>query len=68
MLSLDQLIASAPEGPAPEPVQKPTETPPWKPEPVEAADPEPKADPMEEFYNDPLIQTALEMFEATLKK
>ena len=68
VLSLDQLIASAPEGPAPEPVQKPTETPPWKPEPVEAADPEPKADPMEEFYNDPLIQTALEMFEATLKK
>jgi DNA polymerase-3 subunit gamma/tau len=68
ILSLDDLIASAPD--EPEPVYEPVgEAPPWKPEPAAPAEPPaPKADPMEEFYKDPLIQTALEMFEATLKK
>lgn len=68
VLSLDQLIASAPEEveTAPEPVV--ADSPPWKPEPSAPEAPAPKADPMEEFYKDPLIQTALEMFEATLKR
>jgi DNA polymerase-3 subunit gamma/tau len=68
VLSLDDLIAIAPDEPEPayEPV---SEAPPWKPEPAAPPEPPaPKADPMEEFYKDPLIQTALEMFEATLKK
>jgi DNA polymerase-3 subunit gamma/tau len=68
ILSLDDLIAIAPD--EPEPVYEAVgEAPPWKPEPAAPAEPPaPKADPMEEFYKDPLIQTALEMFEATLKK
>jgi DNA polymerase-3 subunit gamma/tau len=68
ILSLDDLIAIAPD--EPEPVYEPVgESPPWRPEPAAPAEPPaPKADPMEEFYKDPLIQTALEMFEATLKK
>jgi DNA polymerase III subunit gamma/tau len=71
VLSLDELIATAPDEPEPEPEAQPakSDTPPWKPEPAAAAEPPaPKADPMEEFYKDPLIQTALEMFEATLKR
>ena len=68
VLSLDDLIAIAPDEPEPE-FEPVSEAPPWRPEPD--APPEPpvaKTDPMEEFYKDPLIQTALEMFEATLKK
>ncbi|WP_193213082.1 DNA polymerase III subunit gamma/tau [Luteolibacter marinus] len=68
VLSLDELIATAPDEPEPAPEPVARETPPWKPEPEPEQAPEPKADPMEEFYKDPLIQTALEMFEATLKK
>lgn len=69
VLSLDELIATAPDEPEPEPEPAKSDTPPWKPEPTAAAEPPaPKADPMEEFYKDPLIQTALEMFEATLKR
>ena len=69
VLSLDELIATAPDEPEPAPAPAASEAPPWKPEPAaEEAPPVPKADPMEEFYKDPLIQTALEMFEATLKK
>ncbi|MCW1886966.1 DNA polymerase III subunit gamma/tau [Luteolibacter flavescens] len=69
--SLDDLIAMADEGSAfdltPEPVE--SEPPPWKPEPDAPPEPAaPKVDPMEEFYKDPLIQTALEMFAATIKK
>ncbi len=67
VLSLDELIATAPDEPEPEPEPPKADTPPWKPEPA-AEPPAPKADPMEEFYKDPLIQTALEMFEATLKR
>jgi DNA polymerase III subunit gamma/tau len=64
--SLDDLIASAPE-------QREEDPPPAPPAAVKAApEPEPapveKADPMEEFYQDPLIQTALEIFQASLKK
>jgi len=68
VLSLDELIATAPDEPEPAPEPAPSDTPPWKPEPATAEPPAPKADPMEEFYKDPLIQTALEMFEATLKR
>jgi DNA polymerase-3 subunit gamma/tau len=69
VLSLDELIATAPDEPEPASEPAPSDTPPWKPEPAAAAEPPaPKADPMEEFYKDPLIQTALEMFEATLKR
>ena len=67
--SLDEMIDEAPDEPEPKP--EPivlSDTPPWKPEPANAEPPAPKADPMEEFYKDPLIQTALEMFEATLKR
>ncbi|WP_367873653.1 DNA polymerase III subunit gamma/tau [Luteolibacter sp. Populi] len=64
--SLDALIANAPDEPEPEPL---AEAPPWRPEPLAPPEPAaPKVDPMEEFYKDPLIQTALEMFEATLKR
>ena len=66
--SLDKLIESAPEGPPPAPEPVLAETPPWQPEAVEEAPPAPKADPMEEFYKDPLIQTALEMFQASIKR
>ncbi|MDB6076763.1 MAG: polymerase subunit gamma and tau [Akkermansiaceae bacterium] len=64
--AFDNLIADAPEAHTePEPVIG--EAPPWKPDaPAEA--PAAKADPMEEFYKDPLIQKALEMFEATIRK
>ena len=68
VLSLDQLIELAPEGPSPEPEPVFPEAPPWKPEPLAEEPPVPKVDPMEEFYKDPLIQSALEMFSATLKK
>ena len=68
VLSLDELIATAADEPEPEPEPAKSDTPPWKPEPAAAEPPAPKADPMEEFYKDPLIQTALEMFEATLKR
>jgi len=68
VLSLDQLIELAPEGPPPEPEPVISETPPWKPEAAAEEPPAPKADPMEEFYKDPLIQSALEMFAATIKK
>ena len=68
VLSLDELIATAPDEPEPEPEPVKSDTPPWKPESTVAEPPAPKADPMEEFYKDPLIQTALEMFEATLKR
>jgi DNA polymerase-3 subunit gamma/tau len=68
VLSLDELIATAADDPEPEPEPVKSDTPPWKPEPATAEPPAPKADPMEEFYKDPLIQTALEMFEATLKR
>ena len=67
VLSLDELIATAPDEPEPEPEPPKADTPPWKPEPA-AEPPAPKADPMEEFYKDPLIQTALDMFQATLKR
>jgi DNA polymerase-3 subunit gamma/tau len=68
VLSLDELIATAADEPEPAPEPAKSDTPPWKPEPAAAEAPAPKADPMEEFYKDPLIQTALEMFEATLKR
>jgi DNA polymerase-3 subunit gamma/tau len=68
VLSLDELIATAADEPEPEPEPAPSDTPPWKPDTTVAEAPAPKADPMEEFYKDPLIQTALEMFEATLKR
>ena len=70
VLSLDELIATASDEPEPEAAPRPaSDSPPWKPEPAaEAPAPAPKADPMEEFYKDPLIQSALEMFEATLKR
>lgn len=68
VLSLDELIATAPDEPEPEPEPAKSDTPPWKPESTAAEPPAPKADPMEEFYKDPLIQTALDMFEATLKR
>jgi DNA polymerase-3 subunit gamma/tau len=68
VLSLDQLIELAPEGPPPEPEPVFSEAPPWKPEPAVEEAPAPKVDPMEEFYKDPLIQSALEMFAATIKK
>lgn len=70
VLSLDELIAIAPDEPHPEPEPPPVpETPPWQPEEPATEEPTtPKADPMEEFYKDPLIQAALEMFEATLKR
>jgi DNA polymerase-3 subunit gamma/tau len=68
VLSLDELIATAPDEPEPDPEPAKSDTPPWKPESAAAEPPAPKADPMEEFYKDPLIQTALEMFEATLKR
>ena len=68
VLSLDELIATAPDEPEPDPEPAKSDTPPWKPEPTITEPPAPKADPMEEFYKDPLIQTALEMFEATLKR
>ncbi len=69
ILSLDELIANAPDEPAPSPAPPSDEAPPWQPEPsAEESPPAPKADPMEEFYKDPLIKTALEMFEATLKR
>ena len=51
--------AAAPAEPAPAASPEPA---------AEAPAPAPKADPMEEFYKDPLIQSALEMFEATLKR
>jgi DNA polymerase III subunit gamma/tau len=68
---LDAMMENAPEGssfdPTPPPVA--SDAPPWKPEPEAPAEPPaPKVDPMEEFYKDPLIQTALEMFAATIKK
>ncbi|MCW1926184.1 DNA polymerase III subunit gamma/tau [Luteolibacter arcticus] len=71
VFSLDELIEQAPEGssfdPTPPPVH--SDAPPWKPEPDAPPEPPaPKVDPMEEFYKDPLIQTALEMFAATIKK
>ncbi|WP_035602459.1 DNA polymerase III subunit gamma/tau [Haloferula sp. BvORR071] len=66
--SIDAMIESAPDAPD-EPVVEAAVEPPWKPESATPAEPPaPKADPMEEFYKDPLIQTALEMFEATLKR
>jgi DNA polymerase-3 subunit gamma/tau len=70
VMSLEEQIAVAEEGSAMEPVMPAVaEAPPWKPEADAAPEPPaPKADPMEEFYKDPLIQTALEMFQATLKK
>ena len=70
VLSLDQLIATAPDEPEPPPAPAPaaSDTPPWKPEPATPEPPAPKADPMEEFYKDPLIQSALDMFQATLKR
>jgi len=70
VLSLDELIATASDEPEPEAAPRPaSDSPPWNPEPAaEAPAPTPKADPMEEFYKDPLIQSALEMFEATLKR
>ncbi len=68
VLSLDELIATAPDEPEPDPEPAKSDTPPWKPEPAFTEPPAAKADPMEEFYKDPLIQTALEMFEATLKR
>ncbi len=67
--SLDNLIADAPDEPEPSFTPAAESAPPWKPEPATAPEPAaPKVDPMEEFYKDPLIQTALEMFEATLKR
>ena len=68
VLSLDELIATASDEPLPEPEPVLSEAPPWKPEAAAEAPPAPKVDPMEEFYKDPLIQTALEMFQATLKR
>ena len=69
--AIDAMLETADEGssfdPNPPPVL--SDAPPWKPEPDAPAEPPaPKADPMEEFYKDPLIQTALEMFAATIKK
>lgn len=63
---LDALIDSAPdEAPAPEPVAAPS------PPPAEEETPEPEAEAEtsdDSFYQDPLIQKALEVFEGTLKK
>jgi DNA polymerase-3 subunit gamma/tau len=67
VLSLDELIATAPAEAEPAPAPLPADSPPWKPEPAAAEPPAAKADPMEEFKKDPLIQTALEMFGASLK-
>lgn len=67
--ALDQLIADAPEQAAapavttPEPEPTPTQT--------ETQEPSPEQEPIQEddtFYEDPLIQKALEVFEGTLKK
>ncbi len=69
--SLDAMMENAPEGSSFDPTPPPvlSDAPPWKPEPEAPAEPPaPKVDPMEEFYKDPLIQTALEMFAATIKK
>ncbi|MEK7953757.1 DNA polymerase III subunit gamma/tau [Luteolibacter soli] len=69
--SFDDMIEQAEEGSSfdPNPAPVLTDAPPWKPEPDAPAEPAaPKVDPMEEFYKDPLIQTALEMFAATIKK
>jgi DNA polymerase-3 subunit gamma/tau len=63
--AFDSLIADAPES-APEPEPVLMEAPPWQPDAPAA--PVAKVDPMEEFYKDPLIQKALEMFEATIRK
>jgi len=70
VLSLDELIATAADEPEPEPEIEAlqSDTPPWTPETATPEPPAPKTDLMEEFYKDPLIQTALEMFEATLKR
>jgi DNA polymerase-3 subunit gamma/tau len=68
VLSLDELIATASDEPYPEPEPVVSEAPPWRPEPAVEEPTAPKVDPMEEFYKDPLIQSALEMFEATLKR
>jgi hypothetical protein len=67
VLSLDELIATAPEEAEPEPAPAPSDRPPWQPEAAAAEPPAPKADPMEEFKKDPLIRTALDMFGANLK-
>jgi DNA polymerase-3 subunit gamma/tau len=69
--SLDAMMETADEGSSFDPTPPPvlSDAPPWKPEPDAPAEPPaPKIDPMEEFYKDPLIQTALEMFAATIKK
>ncbi len=69
VLSLDELIATAPEEaePEPAPAPAPSDRPPWQPEAAAAEPPAAKADPMEEFKKDPLIRTALDMFGANLK-
>jgi DNA polymerase-3 subunit gamma/tau len=67
VLSLDELIATAPEEAEPEPAPAPSDRPPWQPEAAAAEPPAAKADPMEEFKKDPLIRTALDMFGANLK-
>ena len=59
---IDDMIAAAPEAPPePEPAPEPAQTVAAEAEP--AAEPEPADD----FYQDPLIQKALEMFEAKLR-
>ena len=67
--ALDSLIEAAPEVSEPPP---PPELPPWeepKPKPAAAEPPpEPQPAPDESFYNDPLIQSALEKFEGKVLK
>ena len=67
--ALDSLIEAAPEVSEPPPAPEP---PPWeepKPKPAAAEPPpEPQPAPDESFYNDPLIQSALEKFEGKVLK
>jgi DNA polymerase-3 subunit gamma/tau len=58
--TLDQLIAEAPEETSPPPAPEP---PPWKEEPKAAAPPPPEPPAEDPFYQDPLVQSALEKFE-----
>ncbi len=63
--SLDALEAEAPEAP---PQPEPAPTPVAAPAPSATPAPEPAAPPAEdEFYQDPLIQKALEIFEAKIR-
>jgi len=64
LFSLDSLIAATPE--ASEPPAAP-EAPPWQDEPPAAApSPTPPAAVEDPFYNDPLIQAALQKFEGKI--